>query len=92
MFFIENLKVLSQTNFQKKLESHWMDDSFPECIREVYTSTQNSDSKIRSAVVEIATAHAHELNEKEIFRDLLQDGGDFAVEYTESLTKKISMR
>lgn len=84
--------MLSQTRFQENLKRLWMSNLFPECIREVYASTQNSDSKMRSAVVEIATAHARELGEKEIFRELLMDGGDFAVEYVSNLTNKISMR
>lgn len=69
-----------------------MSDSFPECVREVYGSTRDSNSRIRSVVLEIATAHALELWKKDIFKELLQDGGDFAVEYVDILTKKISMR
>lgn len=89
MFFLQDLKVLAQSKLQETLRNNWMSDAFPECVREMYASTQNSDSEIRSFVVEIARAHARELGKKETFRELLQEGGDFTVEYVDALTKNI---
>ena len=91
MFFLEDLKGLSEKKLQKKLKSGWMSDSFPDCIRQVYASTYNTHSSIRSIVVEVAVAHARELGKKEIFKDLLKEGGDFVVEYTDALAKRISL-
>lgn len=92
MFFIEDLKALSARKLQEKLKDLWTSNEFPECIREVYASTPNGDREMRPTVVEVATAHARELGEKKIFKELLQEGGDFAVDYVDALTKKISMR
>lgn len=92
MFLLEDLKALSTIKLQEKLKELWMSDSFPECIREIYASISDSKSKMRLVVVEIATAHAHELGKKEVFNDLLREGGDFAADYVGALTKAISMR
>lgn len=92
MFFLENLKALSVRKLEDKLESDWKDDCFPECIRKVYELTYNADSSMRSLVVEVATAHATELRKTELFTDLLKDGGDFAVDYTDALIKRVNMK
>ncbi|KAF2181491.1 hypothetical protein K469DRAFT_589178 [Zopfia rhizophila CBS 207.26] len=86
MFFLEDLKALSTAKLQLKLQDLWTSDSFPECVREIYASTPNSDRAMRSAVVEVARVHVRELGKKAIFKDLIREGGDFAVEYFESIT------
>jgi hypothetical protein len=43
---------------------------------------------MRLAVLESATAHANDLSEKEVFTNLLREGGDFTVEYVNALNKK----
>jgi len=85
MFFLEDLKALSTAKLQRKLQDLWTCDSFPECVREIYTSTPNSDRAMRSAVVEVAKVHTIELGKKAIFKDLIREGGDFAVQYFESV-------
>jgi hypothetical protein len=90
MFFLKELKTLATRKLQEKLKGHWMSDSFPECIREVYSTTSNTDQEMRPAVVEVATAYAQHLGKKEIFKNVLQEGGDFAVDYVVALTKKLS--
>lgn len=88
IFFLEDLKALSTTKLRQKLkelEDLSISDSFPECVREIYASTPGSDRAMRSAVVEVAKAHVRELGKKEIFKDLIREGGDFAVDYFESV-------
>ncbi|KAH8622012.1 hypothetical protein IG631_23407 [Alternaria alternata] len=38
---------------------------------------------MRSAVVEVAKVHARELGSKDVFKELIREGGDFAVQYLE---------
>lgn len=85
MFFLEGLKALSTAKLKAKLQDLWTSDSFPTCVREVYDITPNSDRAMRSAVVEVAGLHKHELGKKAIFKDLIYEGGDFAVDYFESI-------
>ncbi|KAF2187347.1 hypothetical protein K469DRAFT_570324, partial [Zopfia rhizophila CBS 207.26] len=85
MFFLEDLKALALKKFQQKSRDLWMSDSVPECIREVYKSTYEQDRGIRSAVVEVAASHVHDLSNKGIFKNLVREGGDFVVDYFENL-------
>lgn len=91
MFFLEHLKALSERKLEDKLKSDWTSDDFPDCIRKVYEFTYNVNSNMRSIVVKVAVAHARELSKKETFTDLLKDGGDFAVEYTDALIKRMNI-
>src|SRR4051812_35515765 len=86
MFFLEDVKALSTAKLQLKLQGLWTSDSFPDCVREIYASTPNSDRGMRSAVVEVARVHAGELCCKAIFKELIREGGDFAVDFFESVT------
>jgi hypothetical protein len=70
---------------QRKLQDLWTCDSHQECIREIYTSTPHSDLAMRYAVVEVAKVHTIELGEKAVFKDLIREGGDSAVQYFESV-------
>ncbi|KAJ6276571.1 hypothetical protein J3E71DRAFT_187155 [Bipolaris maydis] len=85
MFFLEDLKAVAVAKLQQKLQDLWTSDSFPECIQEIYATTPENDVGMRSAVVEIAKVHVKELISKDIFKDLIREGGDFAVEYFESV-------
>ena len=40
---------------------------------------------MRPAVVEVAKAHVRELSKKATFKDLIREGGDFAVDCFESV-------
>jgi hypothetical protein len=84
MFFLEDLKALATAKLQQKLKELWTSESFPECIREVYVTTPESDRAMRSAVVEVAKDHVRELGKMVLFKDLIREGGDFAV-YFESV-------
>ncbi|KAH7119540.1 hypothetical protein B0J11DRAFT_582072 [Dendryphion nanum] len=86
IFFLKDLKTLSTTKLQRKLQDLWTSDSFPECIREVYASTPSSDRAIRSTVVEVVSVRKLDLGKKAIFKDLIHEGGDFVVDYFERIT------
>ena len=85
MFFLEDLKALCTSKLQQKLQVLWDSDLFSECVREIYASTPNSNCSMRSAVVKVAKTHLRELGKKETFKDLIREGGDFAVDYFESI-------
>jgi hypothetical protein len=79
MFRIEELKTLSCNKFKLQLQKHWISDTFAECIREVYL-TSNSTDLIRKAVVDAVLLHRRELVQKRPFQDLVREGGDFAID------------
>jgi hypothetical protein len=85
MFFLEDLKALATAKLQRKLEKPWTSDSFSECIREIYATTSESDRTMRNAIVEVAKDHARELGKNAVFKDLIHEGGDFVVQYFESV-------
>ncbi|KAH9873079.1 hypothetical protein J1614_005476 [Plenodomus biglobosus] len=85
MFFLKDLKALATAKLKQKLQDLWADDSFPECIREVYATTPDGDHAMRSAVVEVAKVHVKKLGKKAVFKDLIHEGGDFTVQYFESV-------
>lgn len=85
MFFLEDLKTLAVAKLRQKLQSLWKCDTFPDCIREVYTSTPESDLAMRSAVVEVSKAHVIDLGKKADFKELIHEGGDFAVHLFENV-------
>ncbi|KAH8702856.1 hypothetical protein GQ44DRAFT_732657 [Phaeosphaeriaceae sp. PMI808] len=92
MFLLADLKILSTNKLKEKLKEFWKSDSFPECVREIYASTSDSDRQMRSAVVEVAAAHARVLSETDNFKVLLREGGDFTADYIDALTKRIPIR
>lgn len=85
MFFLEDLKAVAIAKLQQKLQDLWKSDSFPECIREIYTTTPENDLGMRSAVVEMAKLHVRELVSKDKFKALICEGGDFAFQCLESV-------
>ncbi|KAF2801630.1 uncharacterized protein BDZ99DRAFT_220305 [Mytilinidion resinicola] len=56
--------VTIRTIYRMISKELWTSDSFPECIREVYTTTPESDCAMRSAVVKVAKNHVRELGKK----------------------------
>jgi hypothetical protein len=88
MFFLEDLKTLCVLKLQKKLKELWASDEFPICIRKVYASTSHASCHMRLAVLKFATAYANDLSAKEVFTNLLCEGGDFTVEYVHALNEK----
>lgn len=82
-FEIGNLKSLALERFQQKCKNRWESNLFAECIKEVYTSICGSE--MRSAVVQIAAAHVHDLATEARFKAIIHEGGDFVCDYFEML-------
>lgn len=45
MYFLDDLKLLSEAKFRQKLKKAEIDDEFAECVREVYAITSENDDK-----------------------------------------------
>ncbi len=86
MFQINDLKTLAREKFEKQLQQHWISDTFPDCIREVYETTQQTDTAMRKAAVEIARIHTSQLYPQKSFQALLREVGDFAVDMVGAIT------
>jgi hypothetical protein len=80
MFFLEDLKALSVTKLQQRLQNLWTCDTFPECVREIYATTPDRDRAMRAAVVEVAKTHIVDLGKKATLKEPMHEGGDFAVD------------
>lgn len=74
MFFLEGLKHYLQPRFSTNY------------VRETYASTPESDLTMRSAMVEVGRVHARELDKKAVFKELIREGEEFAVEFFKSIT------
>ncbi|KAJ2987547.1 hypothetical protein NUW58_g4446 [Xylaria curta] len=79
-FMLDHLKQHALERFESKLQKLWVSELFVDCIREVYDTTTELEHGLRNAVVEVALTHRAELWGKSAFRDLVHEGGDFAVD------------
>ncbi|KAG9238192.1 hypothetical protein BJ875DRAFT_437765 [Amylocarpus encephaloides] len=74
MFRIEGLKRLSYKKFEQQLQQHWISDMFPDCIREVYLTSNNTDlNTTRKAVIDSVASHKQELVPKRSFQELIRE-------------------
>ncbi|KAH7360792.1 BTB/POZ protein [Rhexocercosporidium sp. MPI-PUGE-AT-0058] len=81
MLRIDELKLIACKKFERQLEQHWISDTLPDCVREVYSTTNSVDSNsIRIAVVNTVASHKEDLVQKGPFQDLIREVGDFAVD------------
>jgi hypothetical protein len=81
MFRMKELKDLACDKFKLQLQEHWKSDTFPDCIREVYSTSEEVQAPgTRRLVVEVAALHKKELAQKRLFQDLIRGLGDFAVD------------
>jgi hypothetical protein len=65
MFCMEDLKNLSCEKFKSQLKEQWKSDAFPDCIREVYSTTKETQALgTRRVAVEEAALHGKELIQK----------------------------
>lgn len=88
MFFIEDLKTLSEAKLQARLKLPVESMQFTNCIREIYALTYGVNT-LRSAVVKAAVTQRKKPGMIESIKDLIREGGDFAVDYFETLEKQI---
>jgi len=70
---------VSCKKFELQLQNHWISDTFPDCIREVYSISGNA-SAIRKVIVDVVSLHKQELARKLPFQELIREVGDFAVD------------
>lgn len=79
-FCVEGLKDYVYERLDRLLGKLWVSEGFVDCIREVYSTTPNPHDRLRALVSKVAHKHISELWGKEKFREIVQDGGDFAVD------------
>ena len=80
-----DLKNLALKEFKAQLSQHWISDTFPDCIREVYGVNHQSDQSMRKAVVDIAREKKEDLYQQKAFRTVLREIGDFAINLVDAL-------
>ena len=85
MYFVEDLKLLSEAKLRQKLRKAEVGEEFAECVREMYATTSERDKTMRSAVVEAAVSQRSAMTSSG--KDLIHDGGDFVVDYIKALKK-----
>lgn len=78
-FDVAALKSHSLQIFETKVRDLWVSDSFVDCIREIYRTTDDPKCMMRKCVVDTSRAHLKKLMTGSPFRDFLSDGGDFVV-------------
>lgn len=83
MFFLEDLMALCTDKLQRKLEVDDHQHGFAQCVREVYSSTHESDKRMRPVVVKAALSRKFATTEDG--KELVRGGGDFVVDYFEAL-------
>lgn len=79
-FMLNGLKQLALPRFRSKLDRLWVSELLVDCIREIYESTTESDHGLRNAVIEVVHTYRDDLWKRKAFRDLISDGGGFAVD------------
>ncbi|KID95710.1 hypothetical protein MAJ_08356, partial [Metarhizium majus ARSEF 297] len=84
-FEVDGLKDYALQKFQAKITKLWVSEVFVDCIRDVYRSTSDEKCKMRGAVVYVVHQHVSELWGKGPFKELLREGGDFAVDLMSKL-------
>lgn len=83
---MDDLKSLLCKKLELQLQTHWISDTFADCIRELYSSSLDMDPiVIRKAVVGMVFSH-QELIQKRPFQELIRKVGDFAVDLVLEIT------
>lgn len=76
-FEIKGLMGFALQNLELKIRKLWVSETFVDCIRDVYQSTSNPNCKMRKAIVNTTRKQLKKLWEKNTFRELIREGGDF---------------
>ncbi|EFY89471.1 BTB/POZ domain-containing protein [Metarhizium acridum CQMa 102] len=84
-FGVDGLKDDALQKFKAKITKLWVTELFVDCIRDVYQSTSDEKCKMRQAVVDVVNQHRSELWQRRPFKDLVREGGDFAVDLMSKL-------
>ncbi|KAL7622552.1 hypothetical protein AAE478_008059 [Parahypoxylon ruwenzoriense] len=80
-FLLDELKAYALKRFKSKLQKLWVNKSLMDCIREIYSSTNESEVELRNAVVKVAKEHLNDLWPNKAFQALVREGGNFAVDF-----------
>ncbi|KAM3526962.1 hypothetical protein MY4038_006578 [Beauveria bassiana] len=83
-FDVDSLKTDASERFAFKIRKLWVSDRFPDCIRDIYQSTTKSrGASLRTAVILEVKNNLAALWERQAFRELYREGGDFAEDLME---------
>ena len=84
-FCMDHLKALACEKFSKQLAQLWISDTFPDCIREVYSTTIGSDKQMRRAIIDVIKLHYKEICQKAAFAEIYCEIGEFTVDLVNML-------
>lgn len=68
---IHSLKALAREKFEKMVDQEWQDDGLTLAIKEIYTSTPDSDRELRDIVCYVAEGNVKVLLRRPDFRALV---------------------
>jgi hypothetical protein len=87
--FSLDLGTLCTSKLEERLNNAWLSYEFLECVHEVYeyTSDGPDPNGLRHMLVEAARRNARELMGEDPFKRLIREGGDFAVDFLESIIR-----
>lgn len=85
---VRSLKALAKEKFLAKVERGWKEEGFSLAIKEVYTSTPDTDRGLRDSICGVARVNVSTLLGREDFRIPLQEINDFAVDLLDSVVKE----
>ncbi|KAL7929636.1 BTB/POZ protein [Trichoderma chlorosporum] len=79
-FQVDNLQSYALEMFKSKIDKLWVGENFVDCIRDVYGTTIDRHHVLRLEVAKVARSHLRDLWDKQTFRDLIREGGDFVMD------------
>lgn len=82
-FKIRGLQDYALQRQDERLQGQWTCADLVDCIREVYGKTKGDGDKMRALISGVAYQHQARLWKDAAFRQLIRDGGDFAVDMIE---------
>ena len=88
MFLMPDLQAYALSNIKIQIRQHWISDTLPDCIREIYSNTYREESVLRHAVVEITRTHSDISCHKTSFQAAIREIGIFGVDNLKNLAEK----
>ena len=84
---MDRLKQIALKNFESQLAEHWISDTFPDCVREVYSTDYPAGCDLQLVLVATVRKHCDKICQKSGFRDVVGEFGDFAIDVITALAK-----
>lgn len=78
MLCIDGLKTLATTKFEQHLQNQWVLADFHEIVKDVYSNTESSDTKLRDVLLKSAADHHEALKAVEAYKSVLIEYGEFS--------------